>query len=83
MSGRPINILVIGATGYAGSHICIELLARGHLVTGLTRSPEKIGSHPRYTPRSIDLEKTSIEGLIDAFTDHDVIIKYLTFNQSL
>jgi uncharacterized protein YbjT (DUF2867 family) len=70
-----LNACVIGATGYAGSHVCIELLARGHSVTGLTRNPAKLGSHPRYTPKSIDLEKTSVEDLIDAFKGHDVIIK--------
>ena len=74
-SKQPLNVVVIGSTGYAGSHVCIELLARGYSVTGLTRNPEKLGSHPRYTPKSIDLEKTSVEDLLDAFKGHDVVVK--------
>jgi len=75
-SGKQLNIAVIGSTGYAGSHTCIELISRGHHVTGITRSPEKLGSHPLYSGRSIDLEKASIEEIIDALSGHDVVVKY-------
>ena len=37
-----MNVTLIGATGYVGSHILPELLNRGHRVTTLTRHPEKI-----------------------------------------
>lgn len=72
-----LKVVVIGSTGYAGSHVCIELLARGHTVTGVTRSPDKIGRHPRYIPHPLDLEKAAVEDLIEAFTGHEVVIKYV------
>ena len=75
-SGKQLKVAVIGSTGYAGSHTCIELLSRGHSVSGVTRSPEKLGSHPRYIPKVVDLEKASIEQLIEIFAGHDVIVKY-------
>lgn len=37
--GKELSVTVIGSTGYAGSHTCIELLARGHHVTGVSRNP--------------------------------------------
>jgi len=39
LSGRTIG--VTGATGFLGSHIALELLARGAEVVGVVRSPEK------------------------------------------
>jgi putative NADH-flavin reductase len=37
-----MNIALIGATGFVGSAILPELLARGHHVTALARTPSKI-----------------------------------------
>jgi putative NADH-flavin reductase len=37
-----MNIALIGATGFVGSAILPELLARGHRVTALARTPAKI-----------------------------------------
>jgi len=39
----PKRIFVTGATGYLGLHIVGELLAHGHAVTALVRSPHKLG----------------------------------------
>jgi uncharacterized protein YbjT (DUF2867 family) len=75
MGEKQLKVAVVGSTGYAGSHTCIELLSRGHLVTGISRNPEKLGTHPHYLPASIDLENASIPQLIDAFSGHDVIVK--------
>jgi uncharacterized protein YbjT (DUF2867 family) len=73
---KQLKVAVIGATGYVGSHVCIELLARGHHVTGISRRPEKLGSHLNYSTKSVDLECTSIEELVDAFSGQDVVVKY-------
>ncbi|MEV6393976.1 NAD(P)H-binding protein [Streptomyces sp. NPDC051907] len=40
---RPQKVLVTGATGSVGRQIVAELLARGHAVRALTRTPEKAG----------------------------------------
>ncbi len=39
------NIVIFGITGYSGTHIAIELLERGHSVTGVARDPA--GAAPR------------------------------------
>jgi putative NADH-flavin reductase len=75
-SGRQLNVAVIGSTGYAGSHTCIELLARGHRVTGVSRNPDKLGRHDNYIGKAVDLDEASIEDLIDALAGQDVIVKY-------
>lgn len=41
-----MKIALIGATGFVGSAVLQELLARGHQVTALVRHPEKLPSHP-------------------------------------
>lgn len=73
---KELKVGVIGSTGYAGSHTCVELLSRGHLVTGISRNPDKLGSHPRYSGKSIDFEKASIAELVEVFSGHDVLVKY-------
>ena len=42
----PKTCLVTGATGYVGGRLVPELLAAGHRVRVLTRSPEKLRDHP-------------------------------------
>jgi uncharacterized protein YbjT (DUF2867 family) len=42
----PRTCLVLGATGYVGGRLVPELLAAGHRVRVLTRSPEKLRDHP-------------------------------------
>jgi putative NADH-flavin reductase len=74
----PLKIVVIGSTGYVGSHVCVELISRGHHVTGLTRKPEKLGSHPNYKGYSIDLTTARIADMIEALAGHNVIVKYLS-----
>jgi uncharacterized protein YbjT (DUF2867 family) len=42
----PLTCLVTGATGYIGGRLVPELLAAGHRVRVLTRSPERIRDRP-------------------------------------
>jgi uncharacterized protein YbjT (DUF2867 family) len=42
----PLPCLVTGATGYIGGRLVPELLAAGHRVRVMTRSPERIRDHP-------------------------------------
>ncbi|KAM0417313.1 hypothetical protein ACHAPT_012694 [Fusarium lateritium] len=73
-SNNPLRIGVIGPAGFGGSYLCVELIKRGHHVVGLSRSPEKLGSHARYEPRSIDLDNNSEAELAAALHDLDVVV---------
>ncbi|MCA0147058.1 SDR family oxidoreductase [Blastococcus sp. LR1] len=42
----PLVCLVTGATGYVGGRLVPELLAAGHRVRVMTRSPERLRDHP-------------------------------------
>ncbi|MGY2083513.1 SDR family oxidoreductase [Blastococcus sp. SYSU DS0539] len=42
----PLTCLVTGATGYVGGRLVPELLAAGHHVRVMSRSPERLRDHP-------------------------------------
>lgn len=67
-------VAVIGAAGFGGSHICRELITRGHAVKGISRSPETLGTHANYSAVSIDLGKASTEELVAAFKGVDALV---------
>ncbi|KAK4542212.1 hypothetical protein LTR36_007060 [Oleoguttula mirabilis] len=69
-----MHVAVLGPTGFGGSHVCAELLAKGHQVTGISRSPEKLGTHDRYKPVPVDLQEASIAQLVEAFKSIEVIV---------
>ena len=69
-----MKIGILGPAGFSGSHIAIELLNRGHEVVGLSRSPERLGEHPKYTPVKLATENAPIEDLIAAFSVLDVLV---------
>lgn len=52
---KALHVLVVGATGHGGSYLCLELVRRGHTVTGLARNPDKLGQHPLYIPKAFDV----------------------------
>ncbi|MBT8055508.1 MAG: NAD(P)H-binding protein [Gammaproteobacteria bacterium] len=70
---QPLHVLVYGASGNIGRHIVDEALARGHLVTGVTRDPSRIKRrHPGFSVVQGDiLEPNSIRSLI---ADRDIIV---------
>jgi uncharacterized protein YbjT (DUF2867 family) len=45
-SASPKTCLVTGATGYVGGRLVPELLAAGHRVRVMTRSPDRLRDHP-------------------------------------
>lgn len=45
-----MRIALIGATGQIGQHILNEALSRGHQVTAIVRSPEKLTPNPLLSP---------------------------------
>ena len=70
----PLKIGVIGPAGFGGSYLCVELIDRGHEVTGYSRNPAKLGKHKRYHPRVLDVSAQKIEELAEAFEGLDVLI---------
>lgn len=76
MTGKsnPLRVGVIGPAGFGGSYLCVELINRGHHVVGLSRSPEKLGSHERYEPRRVDIDNNSETELAKALHDVDVVV---------
>lgn len=69
-----LTVGVIGPAGFGGSYLCVELINRGHRVIGLSRNPQKLGSHLLYEPRSVDLASVSEVELVSAFSDVDVLV---------
>jgi len=52
---RPLKIAVLGPAGFGGSYLCVELINRGHHVTGVSRNPDKLGKHNLYSTTRVDL----------------------------
>jgi len=78
-TSNPRKVLVIGPTGLGGSAITIELLKRGHHVTGMSRNPQRLGNHPNYSTISVDLTKASFDELTKLFQGYDVVVEYIFF----
>src|SRR5512136_1865229 len=75
-----MKIAIIGASGFVGSHIRDEALARGHLVTAIVRHPEKIAvQNPRLTVVKADILKDRVDGLVKG---HDAVISAYSAGRS-
>jgi len=68
-----MHIALIGATGYTGSPILQELLARGHRVTALSSRPEKIAAHPNVTAVGVNVTE-DVAALADALRGADAVV---------
>ena len=67
-----MNIALIGATGFVGTPVLAELLARGHQVTALARTPSKIAPQPGLTVVAADVLDAA--QVAQAVAGHDAII---------
>lgn len=83
-----MNIAIIGASGYVGSALLNEALARGHQVTALVSNPDKLPARKGMTAVKVDALNpdalgTALHGheaVISAFSGHaqtDVFDYYL------
>jgi len=67
-----MKVALIGASGYIGSGLREELLARGHQVTALVGHPEKLPAQPGLTAVAVDVQDAS--ALAGLLTGHDVVL---------
>ncbi|WKL21562.1 NAD(P)-dependent oxidoreductase [Agrobacterium tumefaciens] len=74
------KIALIGASGNAGSRILKELSDRGHQVTAIARSPEKIASQPNVVAKKGDVFDQA--GLSELLKGHDAVISSVHFTAS-
>lgn len=75
-----MKIAVIGASGRAGREITQELSRRGHQVTAIARSADKIPVAPGVTPLSVDASKAP--DLMEALKGHEAVVSALMFASS-
>lgn len=75
-----MRIALIGASGQAGSRILAELSRRGHAVTAIARTAEKIAALPGVAPRAADLH--DVPALAALLAGHDVTISSVHFTTS-
>ncbi len=71
------RIALIGASGNAGSRILKELSDRGHQVTAIARTPDKIAALPGVTAVKGDLSDSA--GLAARLEGHDAIVSSVKF----
>lgn len=74
------KIALIGASGNAGSRILKELSDRGHHVTAIARSPEKIATLPNVVAKKGDVFDQT--GLSKLLAGHDAVISSVHFTAS-
>lgn len=67
-----MKIALIGATGYIGSKLLQEALARGHQITALVSRPERVAVHPNVTALRADVFDE--DALAGQLADHEAVI---------
>ena len=67
-----MKIAIIGATGFVGSGILTEALARGHDVTAIVLNPDRLPHHARLTAVKTDVADRA--ALASAIAGHDVVV---------
>jgi putative NADH-flavin reductase len=72
-----MKVALIGATGMAGARILTELIARGHQVSAVVRSPEKVAAHPQVQAYKADINEP--QSLIAILKQHDAVISAVHF----
>tara|TARA_R110001583_G_scaffold119280_4_gene270631 strand:- start:1339 stop:2244 length:906 start_codon:yes stop_codon:yes gene_type:complete len=73
---RPIRVLVLGAMGYIGRHICYALKQNGHMVIAVSRGKPVHGYFDSYL--SLDLSKINDIELLSK-SDFDTVIDLISY----
>jgi uncharacterized protein len=72
MKVAVVNVAIVGATGFIGSKVRDEAVSRGHVVTAITRSPDKLPKHELIIPAPADVN--DVEALTGYFRGQDAVI---------
>ena len=75
-----MKIAILGATGRAGTRLIMELVTRGHQITGISRHPEKLDAGAGVTAQYGDVQKP--DELAKVLAGHDAVIHSVTFANS-
>jgi putative NADH-flavin reductase len=67
-----MHIALIGATGFVGTAVLDELLARGHTVTAVVRDPARLPANPQLKALACDVSDEA--RLAAALGGHDAVI---------
>ena len=72
---NKMKILVTGASGFVGMHLCEKLLSQGHIVFALVRSPSKMTlTHPHLSIIKGDLNLAKLSWIEQLPTELDACI---------
>lgn len=69
-----MRILVLGATGYLGSHIARHLTASGHQLSGVSRSSASDAMLTAIGAAALRGDLTHLDAIIDMMREHDATI---------
>lgn len=72
-----MRVVLVGASGNAGSRILKEALNRGHQVTAVVRNPERLPRRPNLTAKKGDVSHGAAMGALLA--GHDAVISSVKF----
>lgn len=67
-----MKIALIGATGFVGTPLVAELLARGHDVTALVRDPSRLAARPQLSAQALDA--CDAQAVAAAVRGHDAVV---------
>lgn len=73
-----MNVLVVGGTGFVGTHLCRELHDRGHAVTALSRSPSS-----NDLPEGVEIvmgDVTAYDSIEGAFEGQEVVVNLVALS---
>jgi putative NADH-flavin reductase len=75
-----MKIALIGATGNVGTRIAVEALSRGHIVTGISRHPEKLALKAGLSAARGDTAAPEV--LAKVLAGHDAVVSSTRFQGS-
>ncbi|EPQ50867.1 NAD P-binding protein [Gloeophyllum trabeum ATCC 11539] len=77
-----MKVFVTGASGFIGSTLVPKLIASGHQVTGLARSPSSIAKLESLGAKAVSGDITDLETVAKAAKDADVVV-HLAFDHGM